>query len=469
MSFMKKKSGLPVLVQFFISHFVLILVFVVGLLFINMSYSNILHRVVADTAQQELRKSAEQMQTRLDELQSSAFSLAREDAIGQFSAAPRIGVEELALVYKLNQRVLASYSNNQLVSSAMVYFVNSGSAWVNQSFLDNGLVQAAGKDYRINNLPFEAFFQARRQDRRISCMEMAHVSLLGAEREQLIVSFDLYPLSNFKNRAYAAFLLNMEQVNGLLSSSPGNNESGLFYILDASGSPVFVRSGSEDVYPQDEAPQADMLSENKDHILFSCQPEASAYTYYLSLPTSYISSQVWAGQRPSLFVAIAAFLLALGGGVRVSGLRPDSLQGDRVCREMLRRLEHPGAVLDLSACPDLGPVLFAAAARRCGGVFTGTRRLRIKESDRAAAMAQELAKFGAQVTVEEDCVTVLPRPLHAPNEELDGHNDHRIVMAMAVLCASLGGTIRGAEAVNKSYPDFFRTLRALGLRMDVRP
>ena len=195
MSFMKKKSGLPVLVQFFISHFVLILVFVVGLLFINMSYSNILHRVVADTAQQELRKSAEQMQTRLDELQSSAFSLAREDAIGQFSAAPRISVEELALVYKLNQRVLASYSNNQLVSSAMVYFVNSGSAWINQSFLDNGLVQAAGKDYRINNLPFEAFFQARRQDRRISCMEMAHVSLLGAEQEQLIVSFDLYPLS----------------------------------------------------------------------------------------------------------------------------------------------------------------------------------------------------------------------------------------------------------------------------------
>ena len=165
----------------------------------------------------------------------------------------------------------------------------------------------------------------------------------------------------------------------------------------------------------------------------------------------------------------AAFLLALGGGVRVSGLRPDSLQGDRVCREMLRRLERPGAVLDLSACPDLGPVLFAAAAQRCGAVFTGTRRLRIKESDRAAAMAQELAKFGAQVTVEEDRVTVLPCPLHAPNEELEGHNDHRIVMAMAVLCASLGGTIRGAEAVNKSYPDFFRTLWALGLRMDVRP
>ena len=60
----------------------------------------------------------------------------------------------------------------------------------------------------------------------------------------------------------------------------------------------------------------------------------------------------------------AAFLFALGSGVTVTGLRPDSLQGDRVCRDMLRRLESPGAVLDISACPDLGPVLFAAAAQR---------------------------------------------------------------------------------------------------------
>lgn len=165
----------------------------------------------------------------------------------------------------------------------------------------------------------------------------------------------------------------------------------------------------------------------------------------------------------------AAFLLALDGDVTVTGLRPDSLQGDRVCRGMLHRLESPGAVLDISACPDLGPVLFASAARGCGGVFTGTHRLRIKESDRIAAMAQELSKFGAQIREEEDRVTVLHRPLHSPREVLDGHNDHRIVMALAVLCASLGGTIRGAEAVSKSWPDFFSTLKALGLRVDIQP
>ena len=165
----------------------------------------------------------------------------------------------------------------------------------------------------------------------------------------------------------------------------------------------------------------------------------------------------------------AAFLLALGDGVTVTGLRPDSLQGDRVCRDMLHRLESPGAVLDISACPDLGPILFAAAARSCGGVFTGTHRLRIKESDRIAAMAQELSKFGAQIREEEDRVTVLHRPLHPPREVLDGHNDHRIVMSLAVLCASLGGTIRGAEAVSKSWPDFFPALEALGLRVDIQP
>ena len=164
----------------------------------------------------------------------------------------------------------------------------------------------------------------------------------------------------------------------------------------------------------------------------------------------------------------AAFLMALGDGVEVTGLRDNSLQGDRVCREMLRRLREPGVVLDLAPCPDLGPILFAAAARGHGAVFTGTRRLRIKESDRVAAMAQELAKFGVRVQAEENRVTVLPGGITAPTEELDGHNDHRIVMALSVLAASAGGTISGAEAVNKSYPDFYDALRTLGLTIEIR-
>lgn len=154
----------------------------------------------------------------------------------------------------------------------------------------------------------------------------------------------------------------------------------------------------------------------------------------------------------------AAFFLALG--VPVTGLEPESLQGDKVCVAYFRALDQAKAELDISDCPDLGPVLFAYAAARHGGRFTGTRRLRLKESDRAAAMRAELIKFGVSVEIGENTVTV-GCGMHPPSEALDGHNDHRIVMALSVLCTKTGGTIRGAEAVNKSFPDFFERLKAL--------
>ena len=162
----------------------------------------------------------------------------------------------------------------------------------------------------------------------------------------------------------------------------------------------------------------------------------------------------------------AAFLDALtvvGGDVRVEGLRPDSLQGDRVYKAYFEALQKGTPTLDLRDCPDLAPILFALAAAGHGGVFEGTRRLRIKESDRAAVMAEELAKFGTRVTVEEDRVTVDPVAFHAPSVPLCGHNDHRIVMSMAVLCTKVGGTVTGAEAVKKSYPNFFNDLSTLGV------
>ena len=71
--------------------------------------------------------------------------------------------------------------------------------------------------------------------------------------------------------------------------------------------------------------------------------------------------------------------------------------------------------------------------------------------------------YGAAVTVYEDTVVVYPADFHAPSEDLAGHNDHRIVMALSVLLTLTGGCIRGAEAVAKSYPDFFEAMRALGI------
>ena len=167
----------------------------------------------------------------------------------------------------------------------------------------------------------------------------------------------------------------------------------------------------------------------------------------------------------------AAFFEALncaGGNVTVTGLRPDSLQGDRVYREFFPRLSAENAELDLADCPDLAPVLFAAAALGRGASFTGTRRLRFKESDRGAAMAQELAKFGVQLISEENRITVPAAALRAPSEPLDSHNDHRIAMALSLLCTRTGGEIRGAEAVRKSFPDYWDRLRSLGIEIEIR-
>ena len=167
----------------------------------------------------------------------------------------------------------------------------------------------------------------------------------------------------------------------------------------------------------------------------------------------------------------AAFFEALncaGGNVTVTGLRPDSLQGDRVYREFFPRLAAEYAELDLADCPDLAPVLFAAAALCHGAAFTGTRRLRMKESDRGAAMAQEMAKFGVMLTVEENRITVPAAPLHAPSGPLISHNDHRIAMALSLLCTRTGGEIRGAEAVRKSFPDYWARLQSLGIEVEMK-
>ena len=155
----------------------------------------------------------------------------------------------------------------------------------------------------------------------------------------------------------------------------------------------------------------------------------------------------------------------LGGNVALEGLDPMSLQGDRVCVELFEKMREGYVEADLSDCPDLAPILFAMASTGGGARFTGTRRLAIKESNRAQVMAEELAKFGAKITVFENEVVIEPSALHAPTEALCGHNDHRIVMALSVLATRFGAEIEGAEAIAKSYPSFFADLRGLGLEI----
>ena len=162
----------------------------------------------------------------------------------------------------------------------------------------------------------------------------------------------------------------------------------------------------------------------------------------------------------------AAFLEAfnyLGGNVAVKGLNQNTLQCDRVYKDIFAGLKNGVKEFDLSDCPDLAPVCFAVAAALDGGVFTGTARLKIKESDRATAMQTELSKFGINVFVEENRVIVEKGILRKPDKVLNSHNDHRIAMALSLLCTLTGGTVAGAEAVSKSYPDFFSKIQSLGI------
>ncbi len=162
----------------------------------------------------------------------------------------------------------------------------------------------------------------------------------------------------------------------------------------------------------------------------------------------------------------AAFLSALnvlGGDVCVTGLNKNSLQGDSVYSEMFEAMANGKKEFDLSDCPDLAPIMFAVSAYFGGALFNGTSRLRLKESDRGQTMKTELSKFGITAEIGDNHIRIHKSKLSKPTETLYGHNDHRIVMSLAVISTLTGGVIEGAEAVSKSFPDFFDVLTKLNI------
>ena len=166
----------------------------------------------------------------------------------------------------------------------------------------------------------------------------------------------------------------------------------------------------------------------------------------------------------------AAFLDAfnqIGSQIKITNLTPDSLQGDKIYASYFEQISNGTPTIDISNCPDLGPILFALAALKNGATFTGTDRLKAKESDRGAAMHEELSKLGGGLIFGSNKITVPKQQLKYNKKILDGHNDHRIVMAMSVILSKIGGSISGAEAVKKSYPDFFKNLKILGAEVEL--
>ena len=178
-----------------------------------------------------------------------------------------------------------------------------------------------------------------------------------------------------------------------------------------------------------------------------------------------------------------AFFLTAGAvgkePVTVIGLNPHTAQGDReiipllerfgarVEREKGRTTVSPGKLkaisIDAGDIPDLVPILCVAASYAEGTTeIYHVGRLRLKESDRLSAMADCLERLGGRAEVKEDSILVTGSPLHGGT--VSGYNDHRIVMSMAIAALGASGpvTIQGAQAVKKSYPNFFEDYQKLG-------
>ena len=181
--------------------------------------------------------------------------------------------------------------------------------------------------------------------------------------------------------------------------------------------------------------------------------------------------------------AFFGVLSAINNPVEICGMDSNSLQGDKQILDILADfgcdVKYDNGVyrisaqklcarpIDLKNCPDLGPVLCTLAMFSEGdtNIFNASR-LRIKESDRIAAMVAECAKMGCTIEDTENEMTI-HGGFAKPTRTLCGWNDHRIVMACAVALSVLGGEIDGCEAISKSYPSFFDDLKKAGIEVEI--
>lgn len=178
-----------------------------------------------------------------------------------------------------------------------------------------------------------------------------------------------------------------------------------------------------------------------------------------------------------------AFLLvagAIAGPITVRGLDIASTQADKAIVQALMQANagiaidakeiqlHPSALsafeFDATDCPDLFPPLVALAAY-CKGVtrIKGVSRLAHKESDRGLTLQEEFGKMGVVIHLDGDLMRI-EGGKGLKGAVVSSRHDHRIAMACAVAALKATGetSIEHAEAVNKSYPDFYNDLRALG-------
>lgn len=195
-------------------------------------------------------------------------------------------------------------------------------------------------------------------------------------------------------------------------------------------------------------------------------------------PTKYTIEGDWSG---------AAFLLvgaAINGEIMVEGLDMTSPQADKNIVDVLQKCNADIKIegdniavrksklsafdFDATHCPDLFPPLVALAAH-CHGTSTiiGVSRLTHKESNRALTLQEEFGKLGVSIEIEDDLMRIMGTNKLQGNV-VHSRNDHRIAMACAVasLTTSSPTSILEADAVKKSYPDFYTHLSLLGVKIE---
>ena len=153
-----------------------------------------------------------------------------------------------------------------------------------------------------------------------------------------------------------------------------------------------------------------------------------------------------------------------GDSIELSGLESASAQGDRAVVQAIADISAGGAVIDCRDIPDLVQVLSVLAAATPGRTeFINAGRLRIKESDRLAAVRRMISALGGHCTELSEGLVIEGRE-KLSGGVVDGENDHRIVMSAAVASTVCTGEVRilGAQAADKSYPAFFNDFKALG-------
>ncbi len=175
--------------------------------------------------------------------------------------------------------------------------------------------------------------------------------------------------------------------------------------------------------------------------------------------------------------------LAVNATVRLPNVSKTSVQGDKAIVDIMDKLgvlatfESGSAVLtkkhhnekvswDFKDCPDLAQtVLPVCAAKGITGSFTGMESLRIKETDRIAALQKELAKFGTSLHEDRPGAwKLLPGTITTPLE-FDTYHDHRMAMGLAPLATLTDLKINAPEVVNKSYPGFWDDMRSTGFNV----